>query len=109
MASPPTAGPSNAPSADPPGPCSGVIPGYWPSREFAPLAPRLDATPLVELAVLVVIIAGIWIFILRPLNRGEGWLRGSKPGNLESASSALDNELQHIKDGNVARTWDCEL
>lgn len=109
MASPPTAGPSNALSADPPGPCSGVIPERWPSREFAPLAPRLHDMPLVALAVLVVIIAGIWIFILRPLNRGEGWLRGSKPGSLESASPAPDDELQHIKDGNVARTWDSEL
>lgn len=65
--------------------------------------------PLIALAVLVVIIAGLWIFILRRLNRGEGWLRGSKPGNLKSGSSAPDNELQHIKDGNVARTWDSEL
>lgn len=65
--------------------------------------------PLVALAVLVVIIAGIWISLLRRLNRGEGWLRDGKPSDLRSASSAPDNKLQHIKDGNVARTWDSEL
>jgi len=67
---------------------------------------------LIALAGLVLIIVGIWIVIVRGLNRGEGWQRGSRASGqsrLKSPTLGPSNEFEHVKDADVARTWDPEL
>lgn len=67
--------------------------------------------PLIALAVLIVIIAGIWFAVLRGLNRGRDWHvgRSAGAGSLRSADSTPGEDLSHAKDANAARTWDPEL